>query len=52
MINRDDTLIYIKEYNSSLLVFFYKVDITNPTPLNRNLALEICYKKGYNGISL
>jgi hypothetical protein len=28
MINRDDTLIYIKEYNSSLLGFFYKVGIT------------------------
>jgi hypothetical protein len=34
-----------KKYDFLLLYFFYKVGITNPTPLKNNLVLEICKRK-------
>ena len=43
MIN-GDTHTYIKE-TISPFVLPNNLDITNPTPLNRNLVLEICKKR-------
>jgi hypothetical protein len=43
MIN-GDTHTYIKE-TISPFVHPNNLDITNPTPLNRNLVLEICKKR-------
>jgi hypothetical protein len=34
------TQIYIKEYNY-IYIYSYKLGITNTTPLNKNLVLEI-----------
>jgi hypothetical protein len=38
MVNRHNT--YIKEIIAPF-IFSYKLGITNPTPLNKNLVLEI-----------
>jgi hypothetical protein len=40
---RDGTHIQVKEMFSYHMI--YNLGITNPTPLNKNLVLEICKKK-------
>jgi hypothetical protein len=35
---------------STLILCFTILDITNPTPLNRNLVLEICKERVYTHI--
>jgi hypothetical protein len=45
----------MKNYNylfTYICIFFLLpiLGLTNPTPLNRNLVLEICKKKGYKEI--
>jgi hypothetical protein len=44
MVSRNNTPID-KGINFSSFIIYYKLGVTNPTPLNRNLVLEICKKR-------
>jgi hypothetical protein len=44
MVSRNNTPID-KGINFSSFIICYKLGVTNPTPLNRNLVLEICTKR-------
>jgi len=39
-------------HKEKLFLYYYKVGVTNPTPLKNNLVLEICKKREYKRIGL
>jgi hypothetical protein len=51
MINRFNTHIKYRKWLFSCIIY-YRLGITNPTPLKKNLVLEICKKKGCNQFGL